>query len=353
MKTLLRLAGTPQRQSRPRVNDRPKRPSSGQHPRRRFLALAAGAATLPAVSRIARAQTYPSRPVRIIVGFPAGGGTDVVARLISQWLSQRLRQQFFVENRPGAASNIGTEAVVRAPADGYTLLMAGDVNANNATVYEHLNFNFVRDTTPIASIAVNPFVMLVNPLFPAATVPAFIAHAKANPGKITMASAGVGAPTHVVGELFKMIAGVGMLHVPYRGEGPVLVDLLGGQVQVYFGGPLASVEYIRGKKLRALAVTSATRLPVLPDVPTMGEFLGGFEAASWSGIVAPRNTPAEIVDKLNMEINAGLVDPKLKVRLAELGARPFTSSPTEFGQFIVDETEKRAKVVRAAGIKAE
>jgi tripartite-type tricarboxylate transporter receptor subunit TctC len=353
MKTSLRQAATPQRRSRPRVSDRPKRPSSGQHPRRRFLTLAAGAAALPAVSRIARAQTYPSRPVRIIVCFPAGGSTDLAARLISQSLSERLRQQFFVENRPGAAGNIGTQAVVQAPADGYTLLMAADPNAINATVYEHLNFNFIRDTVPIAGIMSQPVVMLVNPFFPAATVPAFISYAKSSPGKINMASAGVGTPPHVLGELFKMMAGVNMLHVPYRGDSPAIADLLGGQVQVYFTALSAAIEYVRAGKLRALAVTTATRSPALPNVPTMGEFLRGYEATNWWGMVAPRNTSAEIVSKLNMEINAGLVDSKLKARMADFGGTPLVLSPAEFGKFVADETEKWAKVVRAANIKAE
>jgi tripartite-type tricarboxylate transporter receptor subunit TctC len=315
--------------------------------------LAAGAAALPAVSRIARAQTYPSRPVRIIVGFPAGGSTDLAARLISQSLSERLRQQFFVENRPGAAGNIGTQAVVQAPADGYTLLMAADPNAINATVYEHLNFNFIRDTVPIAGIMSQPVVMLVNPFFPAATVPAFISYAKSSPGKINMASAGVGTPPHVLGELFKMMAGVNMLHVPYRGDSPAIADLLGGQVQVYFTALSAAIEYVRAGKLRALAVTTATRSPALPNVPTMGEFLRGYEATNWWGMVAPRNTSAEIVSKLNMEINAGLVDSKLKARMADFGGTPLVLSPAEFGKFVADETEKWAKVVRAANIKAE
>jgi tripartite-type tricarboxylate transporter receptor subunit TctC len=279
MKTSLRHAATPQRPSRPRVNDRPKRSSSGQHPRRRFLGLAAVFAALP-ISRIARAQSYPARPVRIIVGFPAGGSTDIAARLISRSLSERLRQQFFVENRPGAAGNIGTEAVVRAPGDGYTLLMAADPNAINATVYEHLNFNFIRDTVPIAGIMSQPMVMLVNLLFPAATVPAFISHAKSSPGKTNMASAGVGTPPHVVGELFKMMAGVNMLHVPYRGDSPAIADLLGGQVQVYCTALSAAIEYVRAGKLRALAVTTATHSPALPNVPTMGEFLRGYEATA-------------------------------------------------------------------------
>jgi len=322
-------------------------------PRRNFLHLAAGAAALPAVSRIAWAQAYPARPVRIIVGFAAGGGGDITARLIGQWLSERLGQQFIIENRPGAASNIATEAVVRAPADGYTLLLVGAFNAVNATLYDKLNFNFVRDITPVAGIVVYPNIMLVNPSVPAKTVPELIAYAKANPGKLTMASSGIGSPAHVAGELFKMMAGVDMVHVPYRSAGPALTDLLGGQAQIAFPSMPSSIEYVRAGKLRALAVATATRSDELPGIPTVSEFLPGYEASSWFGLGAPKATPAEIVDKLNNEINVGLVDPKMKARLADLGETPFPGSPADFGKFIAAETEKWAKVVKFAGIKAE
>jgi tripartite-type tricarboxylate transporter receptor subunit TctC len=322
-------------------------------PRRNFLHLAAGAAAMPAVSRIARAQTYPSRPVRIIVTFAAGSSSDIIARLMGQWLSERLGQPIIVENRPGAAGNIGTEIGVRAPPDGYTLLMALSVNAINASVYDSLPFNFIRDTAPVASIASIPLVMEVNPSVSAKTVPEFIAYAKANPGKLNMASAGNGTPSHVSGELFKMMAGVDMVHVPYRGEAVVLADLIGGQVQVYFGVMPASLGYIRAGKLRALAVTSATRQEALPDVPTVGEFLPGFEARGWYGIVVPKATPTQIVEKLNKEINAALADPNMNKRLTDLGCAVFAGSPTDFGKFIADETEKWAKVIRAANIKPE
>ena len=322
-------------------------------PRRQFLHLAAGAAALPAVSRIARAQTYPTRPVRIIVGFAAGGPTDIAARLIGQWLSERLGQQFVIENRPGAGSNIGTEAVVRAPPDGYTLLLVGTPNAINATLYDNLNFNFIRDIAPVASIMRAQGVMVVNPSVPAKTVPEFIAYAKANPGKINMASAGNGSPPHISGELFKLMAGVNMVHVPYRGGGPALTDLLGGQVQVMFEPDVSSIEYIRAGKLRALAVTTATRSEALPDIPTVGEFVPGYEASGWYGVGAPKDTPAEIVDKLNREINAGLADPKIKERLADLGGVPMPMTPAEFGKLIADETEKWGKVIRAANIQAD
>jgi tripartite-type tricarboxylate transporter receptor subunit TctC len=320
-------------------------------PRRNFLHLAAGAAALPAVSHVARAQAYPSRPVRIIVGFAPGGSGDITARLIGQWLSERLGQPFVIENRPGAGGNIGTEAVVRASPDGYTLLMVGSWNAINATLYEKLNF--IRDITAVAGIVRLPLVMVVHPSVPATTVPEFIAYAKSKPGKITMASPGMGLASHVAGELFKMMAGVDMVHVPYRGGGPALNDLLGGQVQVYFGTTVSSIGYIRAGRLRALGVTTATRSDVLPDIPTVGEFLPGYEASGWAGIGAPKTTPAEIVEKLNKEINAGLADPKIKARLADLGGTPVVGSPAEFGKFIVEETEKWAKVIRAANIKAE
>jgi len=322
-------------------------------PRRTFLHLAAGAAALPAVSRFAWAQTYPSRPVRIVVGFPPGGGADITARLIGQWLSERLGQQFIIENRPGAATNIATEAVVRAAADGYTLLLVHSSNAMNATLYEKLNFNFIRDIAPVASIIVVPNVMLVHPSVPAKTVAEFIAYAKANPGKINLASGGIGGPSHLAGELFKAMAGVNLVHVPYRGGGPAVNDLLGGQVQVYFASTPASIEYIKAGTLRALAVASATRSEMLPDIPTVGEFVPGYEAPTWYGLGAPKNTPAEIVDKLNIEINAGLADPKLRVRLADLGGTVMMGSPADFGKLIADETEKWGKVIRAANIKAE
>jgi tripartite-type tricarboxylate transporter receptor subunit TctC len=321
--------------------------------RRQFLHLAAGAAVLPTLPRIALAQTYPTRPVRLIVTFAAGGSPDIIARLMGQWLSERLGQPIIVDNRPGAAGNIGTEIGVRAPPDGYTLLMALSVNAINASVYNNLSFNFIRDTAPVASIASTPLIMEVNPSVPAKTVPEFIAYAKANPGKINMASGGKGAPGHVAGELFKMMAGVDMVHVPYRGDALVLPDLISGQVQVYFGVMPASLGYIRAGKLRALAVTSATRQEALPDVPTVGEFLPGFEARGWYGIVVPKATPAEIVGKLNQEINAALADPNMKKRLTDLGVAVFAGSPADFGKFIADETEKWAKVVKFADVKAE
>jgi len=322
-------------------------------PRRQFLHLAAGAAALPAVSRIARAQTYPSRPVRIIVAVAAGGTSDILARLMGQRLSDRLGQPFVIENRPGAGGNIATEAVVRAPADGYTLLQVSAAAAINATLYDKLNFNFIRDIAPVASIDREPLVMVVSPSVPARTVPEFIAYAKANPGKISMASAGNGTPSHVSGELFKMMAGVNMVHVPYRGGGPALVDLLGGQVQVMFASMSSSIEYVRTGKLRALAVTTVMRSEALPQIPTVSDFVPGFEATFWAGLGAPKNTPADIVDKLNKEINAGLVDPKLKARLAELGVTALPGSPADFAKLIADETEKWGKVIRAANIKPE
>jgi tripartite-type tricarboxylate transporter receptor subunit TctC len=322
-------------------------------PRRRFLHLAAGAAALPAVSRIARAQTYPTRPVRIVVGFPPGGPQDIVARLIGQWLSERLGRPFVIENRPGADGNIGADAVVKAPADGYTLLIVATPNAINATLYDKLNFNFIHDIAPVASIMHVPLVMEVNPSFPAKTVPEFIAYARANPGKVNMGSGGNGNPAHVAGELFKMMAGVNMVHVPYRGGAPMLTDLLGGQLEGAFDPIPGSIEHIRAGKLRPLAVTTATRSEVLPDIPTLGEFVPGFEASVWYGVGAPKSTPAEIVDKLNKEINAGLADPKLKARFVDLGGTMFALSPAEFGKLIVDETEKWARVIRAANIKAE
>ena len=321
-------------------------------PRRRFLHLAAGAAALPFGPHVAKAQAYPSRPVRIVVGFPPGGPTDTAARLIGQSLSERLGQQFVIENRPGAGSNLGTEGVVRAPPDGHTLLLAASANAINATLYDKLNFNFIRDIAPVAAINREPLVMLVNPSFPAKTVPEFIAYARANPGKINMASAGNGTPAHVSGELFKMMTGVDMVHVPYRGAGPALTDLLGGQVQAMFPGMSSSIEHVRAGRLRALAVTTASRSDALPDIPTVGDFIPGYEASTWSGIGAPKGTPAEIIDKLNKEINAGLVDPKVKARLANMGSTALPGSPADFGKLVTDETEKWARVIRSAGIKA-
>jgi len=321
--------------------------------RRQFLHLAVGAAALPAVSRIAPAQAYPSRPVRIIVGFAAGGVADITARLMGQWLSERLGQQFLVENRPGAGGNIGVEAVVRAPADGHTLLLIDASAAVNATLYDKLNFNLVSDIAPVSGFIRAPYIMEVNPSFPAKTVPEFIAYAKTNPSKINMASAGNGSIPHVAGELFKMMAGVNMLHVPYRGAVPALTDLLGGQVQLYFVSMPASIEYIKAGQLRALAVTTATRSQALPDIPTVGEFMPGYEASGWQGVGAPRNTPAEIVDKLNKEINVALADPKMKARLADLGGTVLPGTPADFGKFIAAETEKWGKVIKFAGIKSE
>jgi tripartite-type tricarboxylate transporter receptor subunit TctC len=321
-------------------------------PRRQFLHLAAGAVALPAMSQLARAQTYPARPVRIVVGFPAGNASDIIVRLMAQSLSERLGQQFVVENRPGAGSTIGTEVVVKAPPDGYTLLMeVMTVNAINATFYANLNYNFIRDIAPVANIVSGPFVMVVNLSVPAKTLPEFIAYAKANPGKINMASAGNGTATHLFGELFKVMAGVDLLHVPYRGS--FLPDLLGGQVQVVFGPISQFVELLRTGKLRALAVTTATRQAILPDIPTVSEFVSGYEASAWYGIGAPKNTPTEIIDKLNKETNAALADPKMTARLAEIGVIPMPMTPAEFGKLIADETEKWGKVVRAANIRPD
>jgi tripartite-type tricarboxylate transporter receptor subunit TctC len=322
-------------------------------PRRGFLHLAAGTVALPAVSRFALAQAYPTRPVRLVVPFAPAGATDITARLMGQWLSERLGQQFVIENRPGGGSNIGTEAVAHAPPDGYTLLVFNAAPLINASLYDRLNYNFIRDIAPVAGVNRMPLVLSVNPSVPAKTVPEFIAYAKANPGKIDMASAGNGTPPHVAGELFKMMAGVNLIHVPYRGGGPALIDLLGGQVQMMFTLMLSSIEYIRAGKLRALAVTTAMRSDALPDLPTVGDFLPGYDASDWYGIGVPRNTPAEIADKLNKEINAGLADPKIKARLAELGATAFPGSPVDFGNFIAAEGEKWAKVVKFAGVKAE
>jgi len=291
--------------------------------------------------------------VRIIVGFPAGGVTDIIARVTGQWLSERLGQQFVIENRPGAATNIATEAVIRAPADGYTLLLANATNAINATLYERLNFDFIRDVVPIASIVETPFVMVVNPSFSAKTVPEFIEYAKANPGKLSMASAGSGSAPHVAGELFKMMADIKMLHVPYRGDAPAITDLIGGQVQVYFATMGGSIEYIRGGKLRPLAVTTTTRSAALPDIPTMADFLPGYEATAWLGLVAPKNTPAEIAEKLNKEINTALADPRTKARFAELGLTVLPGSRADFEKLIANDTEKWAKVIKFAGAKPD
>jgi tripartite-type tricarboxylate transporter receptor subunit TctC len=321
--------------------------------RLQFLHLAAGAAALPAVSRIARAETYPTRPVRLIVPYPPGDGVDLNARLIGQSLSERLGQPFVIENRPGAASNTGTEAVVRAAPDGYTLLLVGINTAINATSYDKLNFNFIRDITPVATISGVPSIMAVHPSFPAKTVPEFIAYARANPGKANMASEGIGGFGQLFGEMFKMMAGINMVHVPYRGAAPALTDLMGAQVQVMFVTTLSSIQYVRAGKLRALAVTSATRSEALPEVPTVGEFLPGYEASNWYGVGVPKKTPTEIVEKLNKEINAAIADPKLKARFAELGAEPMKMTPAEFEKFVVGETEKWGKVVRAANIRAE
>jgi tripartite-type tricarboxylate transporter receptor subunit TctC len=321
--------------------------------RRQFLKLAVGAAALPAFSDLARAQAYPTLPVRWVVPYAAGSGADIVVRLLGEWLSERFGQPFILDNRPGGASNIGTEAVVRALPDGHTLLLVTTNNATNATLYDKLSFNFIRDVAPVASIIRVPNVMVVHPSVPAKTVAEFIAYAKANPDKINMASGGNGTPAHVCGELFKMMAGVSMAHVPYRGAAPALTDLLGGQMQVTFSPLPASIGYIRAGTLRALAVTSVTRVDALPDVPTVGDFVPDFEASSWLGVGAPKNTPPEIIDKLNREINAGLADPKIKARLADLGGTPFPSSSADFGKLIADETEKWAKVIKFAGIKPE
>src|SRR5262245_20975644 len=321
--------------------------------RRQFLHLAAASAALPAVSRFAWAQAYPSRPVRIIVPVGAAGVTDIMARLIGQWLSERLGQPFVIENRPGAGNTIGTEAVVRAPADGYTLLLVGAPNAINVSLYGKASFDFIRDIAPVASIARVSNVLAVNLSVPAKSGPEFIAYAKANPGKINMASVGNGSTPHVTGELFKMMAGIDMVHVPYRSAAAALTDLITGQVQVYFATPASSIEHIKAGRVRALAVTSATRSDFLPDVPTVSDFLSGFEASFWGGLGAPRNTPAEVVNRLNKEINAGLADPKLQARLAELGGVPLGGSSADFAKLIAQETEKWAKVVKFAGIKPE
>jgi tripartite-type tricarboxylate transporter receptor subunit TctC len=321
--------------------------------RRQFLQLAAGAAALPTLSRVAAAQTYPTQPVRLIIGYTPGGSADTTARLIGHWLSERLGQTVVVESRPGGGTNIATEAVVRAPADGYTLLLVAPANTINATLYEKLNYNFIRDIAPVAGLIRFPNVIVVNPSVPAQTVPEFIAYAKANPGKINMASAGNGSTIHVSGELFKMMAGVSMVHVPYRGGAPAMTDLLGGQVQVMFDNLPTSIENIRAGKLRALAVTSTTRSELLPDVPTVAEFLPGYEASAWYGVGAPRNTPDEVIGRLNKEINAALADPRMLARVADMGATLLAGSPADFGKLIANETEKWSKVVKFAGIRAD
>jgi tripartite-type tricarboxylate transporter receptor subunit TctC len=322
-------------------------------PRRTFLHLAAAAAALPVASGIVLAQTYPTRPVRLIVPFGPAGATDITARLIGQWLSERLGQQFVVENRSGAGGNVGTEAVVRAAPDGYTLGLFGTPSAINATLYDKLNFNFVRDIAPIAPIVRFPYIVVVNPSFPPKTLPEFIAYAKANPGKINMASPGIGSVPHVNGELFKVMTGINMVHVPYRSAAAVMADLLSGQVQLYFGTTASSLEYVRAGKLRALAVTIERRLDALPDIPAIAEFVPGYEASGWFGVGAPKATPVEIIDKLNKEINAGVADPKMKVQLTDLGGIALRGSPSDFGKLIVEETEKWGKVVKLSGAKLD
>ena len=321
--------------------------------RRRFLHLLAGAAALPALPHQAFAQAYPARPVRIVVGFPPGGFADINARLIAQWLSDRLGQPFLIENRPGAGANLATELVVRAVPDGYTLLLANSSDMINATLYEKLSFNFIRDIAPITGLSRVPYIMAVNPSLPATTVPEFIAYAKANPAKVNMASAGTGAASHMAGELFKMMAGVSLVHVPYRGQAPALTDLLGGQVQVSFIPAAGTIEQIQSGKLRALAVTTAARSDVLPGVPAIGEFVPGYEASGWNGVCAPKAAPSEIIERLNEAINAGLADPKIKARIAELGGAPMAMTPAEFSRFIAEDTEKWAKVVKFSGAKAD
>ena len=322
-------------------------------PRRKFLQLTAGAAALPALPPIARAQAYPAKPVRFIIGYTSGGSADITARLMGQWLSDRLGQPFIVESRPGAGTNIATEAVVRSPPDGYTIFLVAPANAINATLYDKLNYNFLRDIAPVAGIIRFPNVMEVNPSVPAKTVPEFIAYAKANPGKINMASSGNGSTIHMSGELFKMMTGINMVHIPYRGGAPALTDMLGGQVQVMFDNVPTSLEHIRSGALRPLAVTTATRLELLPDIPTVAEFVPGYESSAWYGIGVPRNTPPEIIDLLNRVVNAGLADPNLKTRFTDLSAVVLPGSPADFGKLLVDETEKWGKVVKFAGVKAD
>jgi tripartite-type tricarboxylate transporter receptor subunit TctC len=324
-----------------------------QPARRRILQLAASAVVLPELSWLARAEAYPSRPVRLLVGYAAGGVNDICARLTGQWLSERLGQQFVIENRPGAGSNIATEMVVRATADGYTLLEASTSNAWNATVYQNLSFDFIRDSAPVASTVLTYNVLVTNLAFPAKTVPELIAYAKANPGKINMGSAGPGSSPHLYGELFKSMTGVDMTTVHYRGDGPAIPDLLGGQIQVMFGSVVTWSEQIKAGKVRALAVTSAARTKLLPDLPPVGEFVPGYEGFGWQGITAPKNTPADIVEKLNREINAGLADPRLKAQFENLGAEIFSGTPAQFGKFIADYTAKWTPIIRAAGVKVE
>ena len=322
-------------------------------PRRQFLQMAIGAAALPVVAGIASAEGYPARPVHILVGFAPGGAADIVARLIGQQLSERIGQQFVIENRQGAGTNIATETVIRAAPDGYTLLLVSGANANNATLYDNLNFNFIRDIAPVGLIDQHPLVMVVNPSLPVRTVPEFIAYAKANPSKISMGSGGNGSPIHMAEALFVMMTGIDMVHVPYRGEALALTDLLGGRVQVVFSSVATSIGYVTSGKVRALAVTTATRSEVLPDIPTVAEFVPGYEATAWHGIGAPKNTPDEVIDKLNRELNAGLADSKVKARFADLGARVLTGSPADFRKFIAEETEKWARVIKFANIKPE
>jgi tripartite-type tricarboxylate transporter receptor subunit TctC len=321
--------------------------------RRRLLQFAAAGSVLPLAPHVARAQSYPARPVRLVIGYTPGGSADITARLIGQWLTERLGQSFVVESRPGGGTNIATEAVVRAAPDGYTLLLVAPANAINATLYEKLNFDFIRDSTPIAGLIRFPNVMEVNPAVPAKTVPEFIAYAKANPGKINYASSGNGSTIHMSAELFKMMAGVNMVHVPYRGGAPALTDMLAGQVQVMFDNLPTSIEHIRAGKLRPLAITSSTRSELLPDVPTLADFVAGYESSAWYGVGAPKGTPAEIVDRLNKEVNAFLVDPKMKTRIAEMGATTVVGSPADFGKLVADETEKWGKVVKFAGVKPD
>jgi tripartite-type tricarboxylate transporter receptor subunit TctC len=348
MRTSVRKSETPRRRPAPRGNERRL---VTQHPRRRILSLAAGAAALPAMARMAWGQTYPTRPVCIVVGFPPGGGADISGRMIGQWLSERFGQPFIIENRPGASSDIAAEAVVHAPPDGYTLLMISNVNAINVALYDRLSFNFIRDIAPVAGIMRYPQVLVVHPSLPTKTLPDLIFYAKTNPGRLNMASAGNGSSDHLSGELFKFMAGVDMLHVPYRGGAPALIDLLSGQVQVMVGGLPTVLEYIKAGKLRPLAVTTAARSEALPEAPTVAEFVPGYETSTWTGIGAPKNTPIDIIGRLNREISAGLADPKMKERLADLGSAPFVISPPDLAKLIADDTEKYGKVIRAANIK--
>jgi tripartite-type tricarboxylate transporter receptor subunit TctC len=321
--------------------------------RRRFLQISAAGMALPTLPRLARAETYPSRTVRIIVATSAGGTTDIVARLLGQWLADKLGQSFIVENRTGGGNNIGTEAAARSPADGYTLFMANTVNAINTTLYKNLNYNFTTDLVPVAIVMRSPVIMQVHPSVPAKTVPEFIAYAKANPGKVNMGSGGVGATGHMAGELFQLMAGIKLVHVPYRGESLALTDLLGGQVQVVFATAGSSIQYIKADKLRPLAVTTTERIALLPDLPTLKEYLPGYEASSWNGLTAPKNTPPEIIEKLNREINPAMADPKIKFRIVDLGGPPIIGSPADFGKIIAEDTAKWAKVIQFSGAKAE